>query len=228
MNSDAQARRTLDEVAAFRARTRAARPSFAAAVVAVALLAAGAMPFYIMKPLEDDWSQPTRFAALAGYSGVMYPELATLYWLVAIPLLYAVLAGYFRWSGSRSGVKVQTRTWIASGLVLFVACVAVLYLPELVAVPGNATGRGLTPLLPVAAALLVWGIAVRAAGLTAIAAAGVVACFTAVLYNVENLLPPGSVDYRYRLVLNLAVPGLVYLIGAVLMAASRTRPRVRP
>ena len=226
MTSKNQARSALDDVAMLRARTRASTPSLSIAAIMAGLLAVGAMPFYVLQPLEQEWSQPSRFAALAGYSGVRNPELASLYWIVAVPFLYFVLAYYFNWIGERSGTKARTRTWLVVGLLLFVACVAVLYLPEWVMIPGNPTARGLTPLLPVAVALLLWGVGARDKGLTAVAAAGLAACLTAILYNTGNLLPAGSLDYQYRLMSNLALPACVYLVGGFLMTMATRRTRV--
>ncbi|QKT11593.1 hypothetical protein [Rhodococcus sp. W8901] len=198
----------------------------ALAVLAVVVVAA--MPLYIQRPFGAQWSGSSQLSRLSGFGQLEHPTAAAAYWLVVLPVAYAVIAVYLVRRGSSSGVRVRASYVTVCGLVLFLVLVAVVVVvPQLQLPLGNLTIRGLTPLLAIAVGVMVWGVLGRDLTILGIGALALVVSLVANLYNVENMILAQGVDfdYRYNLLLNLALPALVLSIGAVVVAVRDRGPR---
>jgi len=226
-SSSEQPNEVLAALAAALRRTRAARPAKWVPLAALATVVIAAMPLYIQSPFEEWQSEPSQVSRLSGFGQLQHSTPAAVYWLVALPAAYALIAAYSVRRGSHSGVRVRASHATVCGLVLFVALVAaVVVVPQQQLLPGNLLIRGLTPLLVIALGVIVWGALDRDLTVLGVGAVALAGGLVANLYNLENLILAQGVDidYRYRLLLNLALPAVVLVIGAVVVAV-RDRPR---
>ena len=103
------------------------------------------------------------------------PTASYAFWFVGTPLVFALIALWYRWRAKRVGMRVEWRPFVATGLFVL-ALLAVL-----AAIPAGQPDTGveflglspslwtslLTPLLPIAAAVVVLGWSERSAGLIA-------------------------------------------------------------
>lgn len=218
----------LAEIAAARRRARAARPPTWLPLAILAVVVFAAMPLYLQRSFDEKWLGSSPLDRLSGFGQLQHPTAAALYWLVALPVGYAVIAVSLVRRGSRSGVRVRASHARVCGLILFVALVvAVVAVPQLQLLPGNLTIRGLTPLLAIAVGVMVWGALDRDLTVLGTGALTLAGSLVANLYNLENMILAQGVDfdYRYSLLLNLALPALLLAIGAVVVAVRDRAPR---
>lgn len=217
----------LAVVVAARRRARAARPRRWVPLAGLAVVVVAAMPLYIQRPFGEWQSASTPLERLSGLGQLQHPTAAAIYWLVALPVVYGLIATYVVRRGVRSGVRVRASHVTVCGSVLFGALVAALVAaPQSPLLLGNLTIRGLTPLLAIAVGVLVWGVLDRDLTVGVIGALTLAGSLVANLYNLENTILAQGVDfdYRYSLLLNLALPALILSIGAVFVAV-RDRAR---
>ncbi|NMM91305.1 hypothetical protein B2J88_44585 [Rhodococcus sp. SRB_17] len=208
----------LADVTAARRRTRAARPHKWIPLAGLAVVVFGAMPLYVQRPFGDFESDHSEVSRLSGFGQLQHSDAAAIYWLVALPVMYAVIAAYLVRRGSRSGVRLRASRVIVWGLILFIALVlAVVAVPQLQLLPGNLVIRGLTPLLAITAGVMVWGALDRDYTVLGIGALALAGGLVSNLYNLENIILAQGIDfdYRYSLLLNLALPALILTIGAI-------------
>src|SRR5205814_1318638 len=165
---------TLSEVHRLRARCRALAHGGACipvAVLAALVLASIALyrvPFRQVDSLVATWPN---WAGLPDEQ--RSPVLSYAFWFIGTPLALALIAAWYRWRANRVGVRVR---WRPFGITALVALAALALLaaatptpahPELVSLHSPGTGMVLrhavlTPLLPIAASLVVLGVVVRA------------------------------------------------------------------
>jgi hypothetical protein len=135
------------------------------ALVVTGLVVLGAMPYYAgLLPREPAGlvatgggqysllvsSGPSGLSRLAGTNGAL-----GLYWLLAVPLAYLLLAGWFFLRARRTGLQQRWGVYVGAGLVLF-AVLLISVLPASDPLP-HSWRTVTTPLLLLAATLLVLG-----------------------------------------------------------------------
>jgi hypothetical protein len=187
------------------------------------LVVLGAMPFYVADAELPDgvYEQSTLMWGLGAQLGTS--GAAAYYWLVALPLAYAVIAWWHVRASRRSGVATRIAPLVVTGAALLGLLVLLL-----VAVPlGNLSVRGLTPLLTIAAGLVVWAVAERSAGLAVVAVVFLAAALTASLYDLVNVAYQLGVDVPAELALlpNLLLCALVLLASSAVFAVVERRRR---
>ncbi|TCB94365.1 hypothetical protein E0H26_22035 [Micromonospora zingiberis] len=206
---------------------------------AVLLLASAAL---YRHPLAQPTSVDATHPFWAGLPDEQVSPLASyLFWFVGTPLLFAVVALWYAWRARRHGVRVAWPLVAATGLGVLVLLAVLAAVPvgpvpeELVFATGPHWAGLSTPLLPLAAAVIVLGRAEHSRGLLAagiwIAALTVWLCtsfplghlpgWTSVLVGGSGLGGQLSLRPAHYLVL-MALPLLV--VAAVNLATGR-RPR---
>jgi hypothetical protein len=146
---------------------------------------------------------------------------ASLYWLIALPLGYALTALLFRRRGLKRGVSASYLPYVLTGIALLAFLFVIspgfaytLRIPNaLVRWQQFPFFQGLTPLLTVALGLFVLAWAERSAAYAAFAAVFLGVACMAGAYNIENLF------FRINLTvpapeINVIVPGAILLLGA--------------
>ncbi|MER7459572.1 hypothetical protein [Micromonospora sp. NPDC126480] len=176
MDRDAatQAERTLAELDTL--RQRAARRAHGgvwlpATGVATLLLASTAL---YATPFGDRYSIVAEHPFWAGLPDQQRSPVASyLFWFLGIPLLFSVVAFWYRWRAGRLGVRVPWRAVAAAGLGVLALLAVLAAVPTGPVPDGLTAGTGpnweglLTPLLPVAATVVALGWVERSRGLLA-------------------------------------------------------------
>ncbi len=228
-------------------RTREARRGFWFPLVLFGIIVIGAAPWYRATtvtacarvrvvqfgPLvEICHAEGSAFGFSGGDSGD-----ATLYWLIAVVLGYAVTVAFYQWRRFRTGVAGRVLPYALAGVVLF--ALAVLATPTatqrwsldpLAHLPGDLVLRGLTPLLVIALALFVLARLERSLPLTAFAALFLVVALVSNLYDVENQTASlgWTTPQDSTMVPNLWLSGFTLLLGGIgfgLAVVARSRGR---
>jgi hypothetical protein len=146
---------------------------FPAAAIAILLLASIALYRY---PFASPSAITAEYPYWAGLPDEQRAPLASYaFWFLGAPLVFAMTAVWYRWRVRRVGMRVAWRSFIATGLgvLLLLAVLAAVpqgdrYASQELASTSPAFWTGfLTPLLPVAAAVLMLGWAERSPFLTA-------------------------------------------------------------
>lgn len=192
------------------------------AVVVMGLVVLGAVPFYA--GFADGAaavcgggtyclsSGPGRLGRLAGGES----RALGLYWLVAVPVAYALLSGWFAARARRTGLQQRWGAYIAAGLLGF-AVLAASAMPASDPLPYGL--RALTtPLLMVAASLAVLGRVERDARLVILAAgAAAIAMYAGFLKSHPFVLPD---DWPAEPLVSAALSpqGALAVLGAVMVA----------
>lgn len=174
MSVAAEPAHTLEEVNRLRGRARARAHSgawFPAAILSGLVLASMALysqPFTLPKTVL------VGFPAWAGLADNHRSELASyLFWFIGTPLVFGVIALWYRGRGLRVGARVAWPFAVGTGLVVLVLLAVLAAMPVQ---HGQYAGIGplwmivLTPLVPIIAAVIGFGIVERSWGM---AAAGV-------------------------------------------------------
>ncbi len=176
MDRDAatEAERTLTELDALRQRTaRRAHGGvwLPAAGVAVLLLASTVLyetPFASRHSIE---AEHPFWAGLPDQQ--RSPVASYLFWFLGVPLLFTVIALWYRRRADRLGVRVPWRAVAAAGLGVLALLAVLAAVPTGPVPDGMTTGAGphweglLTPLLPVAATVVALGWVERSRALLA-------------------------------------------------------------
>lgn len=232
----AEARTTLSDIERLRMVTRKVQPKRWVPLVAFGLIIVGAVPLYLgvtagsLSGLENDnhW-------VFGGFVPSPYAGLIPFYWLLALPTAYIALLWLHRRSAAASGVSVSM---FGPAIAGFAGVVALAVTVGPFAVPAIAdnwwrnpllnhlAGNGMLPLFVIGAGLAVWAIRGRSLTLLAITLVYLVVTVIAAVpeaswFTVSRLgIDP---DGPLRLGLCLAVPALVLLIGAGVLALQDER-----
>lgn len=192
------------------------RSAHAVPLLALALAVAGAMPFYV---LSTDSAPGTVYStSIGGLVDTAIGLPVNIYWLLALPLAYAAIAAWAKRRGQQ-GQPVQVKPLVVTGLVGLAAVLVIQVLaPTLL--PSDLTIRSLLPLLSIAAAVAVWAVAERSAGLGVAAALVTAAALVANLYEVVNVLQRLGLDPadQLSLVVNLALVALTLGVSSAAFA----------
>lgn len=240
----------IDEIRALRRQARAIRHAYWFPLVLFGLLIAASAPFYIRPahPIRAAALRPGLASAagrpalpmLGGFTGFLTGRGLAWYWLTALlgGLLLTLL--WYRWRGSRVGVRTPARGCVIAVGVLTALAVAI---PPLSAVrsphwlawlqrlqvlwPGDLVLRGTFPFVIIAAGLWVLAWAERSPALTVISALYTGVAILVSLYNVENVLfrlgwSPTAQQWRLTALPGVLLPALVLLLaGAGAFAVQR-------
>lgn len=193
------------------------------AVVVMGLVVLGAVPFYA------GFLSGTGDGTVCGGTGCIsrgsndLSRLAGgesaplgLYWLVAVPVAYLALAGWFTARARRTGLQQRWGVYIGAGLGVF-AVLVVSVLPATDPVP-YALRALTTPLLTVAASLAVLGWVERDRRLIVVAAvAAAVAVYVGVLKTHPFEALPDAWPAEPLLSAALSPQGALALLGAAML-----------
>ena len=164
----------VGEIEGVRRRTRRASAGAAVPLALLGLLVAGAAPVYALASDSNTYYGGEGYGELVGplseptfldrllwvhstttrYDGIAY------YWLIAAPLIFAAIAGYYRWRARRTGLSVDGWRVAAAGVGVFGALVATMAYGALADVgwgfgDGIKAGDFVSPFLVVALAAFV-------------------------------------------------------------------------
>jgi hypothetical protein len=200
-----QAERTLDEVHRLRGRTSTRVHQGAwlpALLVALLLLASAALYRY---PFTQPHESTVAFPFWAGLpSEQRAPVASYVFWFLGTPALFAAVAAWYRWRAHRVGMRVSWPVAAATGLgvLLLLAVFAAVPVPpppdELTVHPpafvwpGGGWPGWMTPLVPLALAVIVLARVERS---WALAAAGLWIGLLAVWLCSSR--PPGHIPFLF-------------------------------
>lgn len=205
--------------AATKHAARRARPRRSVTLLGLAVVVCGSVPFYRMAEFDAPRPSGQGVSLGAGFSGLATPTAAVLYWLIAVPLLYGLLATYIVISGNRSGVRSSATKVVLWGSISFVVVATVSVVgPHLI--PGPLASRGLLPVLTISLGVMVWGLLDRDGWIVGIGALATAVGLLGNLYNLENVLVAQGIafDETWRLLPNIGAAGLTLILGAVAVA----------
>lgn len=206
-------------VAASKQAARRARPRHWVILSGLSAMIFASIPFYRMAESGSVRFGDQGFTVGGGFSGLVNPTAAALYWLIAVPILYCLVAVYIVISGNRSGVRTSVPRVVMWGSMLFVVVTTVtVAVPQLI--PGPLASRGLLPVLTTSIGVAVWGLLDRDRWMAVVGAVAAAVGLISNLYNLENVLLAQGVEFdeTWRLLPNIAAAGLVLLVGAVAVA----------
>lgn len=197
-------------------------------LVLFALVILVSAPLYQVSTDGAGWGGEYRFSGLFGYfygylSGfTLSPLRLAVYWVVAVPVGYLVIAGFYRLQARRQGVAHCGRAYVLTGLVFFVLLCRI-----------GLPIHGLTLVIAIALPLFVLAWTERSWALLAFAvpflAMTVLANFRYAANELSRfgLGPHGSagssVSYGHEV--NAAVVGAVLLLAGVIFGLSNGRAR---
>ena len=244
------ARELIGEMRSLRHRARARRHAYWFPLVLFGLLIAASAPFYIRRagpaaPRSGEAVVSGRpvLPMLGGFRGLLADRGLAWYWLAALlgGLLLTLL--WYRWRGSRAGVRTPAGGHVLAVGVLTILAIAI---PLLSAVrsphwlswlghlrllwPGDLINRGTFPFLIIAAGLWVLAWAERSLALTVISALYTAVAILVSLYDVQNVLfalgwnaAPGQA--RLTALPGVLLPALVLLLAGTAAFAVQRRHR---
>jgi hypothetical protein len=133
---------------------------------------------------------------LSGFPG-QHPWGAAVYWLIAVPSAYVLVAFYYVVRARRTGLRGRIWPYLVAGLVLFALLLAtapgillLFHAPEWMVSWQNQIGdlyiRGLTPVLVISLSFFVLARLERSKALLWIAIAFIPVALLANLYNISN------------------------------------------
>jgi hypothetical protein len=215
-NSLTTARETLDEVAGLRRRTRLARQAFWFPLILFGLLTLASGPLYVGHPRP--------------YGRIL------VFWLIAAPAAYIATGAFYRWWARRRGVATTWRTFVVTGICLFMALAALAWNDFRILPVVNALSvHGLFPLVLVALGFGVLAVAERSVSLGVFAVGFFALVLIACLYDMENTLQRLNSTFAFGQEVNVYVCGSVLLLAGIvfgIIAASATTAilgaRLRP
>lgn len=186
----------LGEMRAIRDRARRARHAYWFPLILFGVLIGASVPFYLprhpaagaslLRPAPGPAFLQNGYlggAGLAGYRGAAY------YWLGAMLAGIAATVLWYRWHGSRVGLRTAARGYLITGLIL-VALALLLPLAggAMALMPYNLVGRGTFPFVLIGLGLCYLAWAERSRALAVIAVVFLALAVLANLYNIENVL----------------------------------------
>jgi hypothetical protein len=187
-----EARTTLDDITGLRRRTREARQAFWFPLIVFAVLILNSAPLYVATG-TDGTETGDRFGFLGGM-GTSNAEHIAVFWIIAMPLGYAITAGYYLWHARRRGVATSWQPYVGTGIVLFaliaflLASIAPRVASKFVEVGGGDLAmRGLTPLLIIAVGFVVLARIERSLVFGVFSVAFLALTVAANLYDMSNI-----------------------------------------
>lgn len=227
-------------------RTREARRGFWFPLVLFGVIVIGAAPWYVTSAtagcsavtgvapvVEICHAHDSFFGSVPGVDS----GGATLYWLIAVVLGYAVTVAFYQWRRLRTGVAGRALPYALAGVALLALSVLASpaaaqswHFDPFAHLPGDLVLRGLTPLLVIALGLFVLAWLERSIPLTAFAVLFLVVALVSNLYDVENQTSSlgWTVPGDWTMVPNLWLSGFTLLLGGLgfgLAVAARSRGR---
>jgi hypothetical protein len=179
------------------------------------------------------------FSLFPGGMSTASPRAVSLYWLIALPLAYLVIAWWYRRRAQRRGVSTSPVAYVVTGLALVALLVATsqgalswltpgphsrlrwLFPGASVLGLGDLGIRGLLPLLTVSIALFVLAYCERSRPLAEFAVSLLALSLLVNLYDLQN------VAYRLGIMvgpeIGVFVVGLYLLGGGLAFAAAHRR-----
>ncbi len=213
-------------------RVRVARRAFWIPLVIFGTITLLASPLYRFPPVP-----PTRaggvtqsliarpLGPLSWFAGgffVRSPWLVSLFWLIALPVGYALTVLYYRRRARLRGVAGSVWPYVLTGMGLLAFLVVASVVGRLQ--PGDLFIRGLTPLLTIAVGLFVLAWAERSSPLAVFATAFLGLTLLVNLYDIENLFSRVGVSVPVPAI-SLIVPGSILVLAGVGFWALRGRQR---
>ena len=161
----------LADIDRLRRRTRRrARAGAWLPATAIALLVLGSIPLY-QAPFSAPAAMHISYPFWAGLADEQRSPVASyLFWFFGAPLVLALTAAWYQFRAGRTGIRVAWRPVIVTGLSVLSVLAVLAAVPrsdisgdpqQLVATPQPVLHLPLTPLLPVAAAVIVLAWAER-------------------------------------------------------------------
>ncbi|MFC5744696.1 hypothetical protein [Actinomadura rugatobispora] len=234
----------LDEVARLRRLTRAQARGAAVPLAIFGLLTLVSIllyshPFQAMQ-LHPDGSGSSKPGSMSGYAGLNGVDrsatLSIAFWVITGPLSYLACAWWYRRRAARVGLTMRWRPWVYVGTPLFAVFLFAVF-AQGHSLPNSppfdfAGGPVVSPLLAIAAGLLILARVERSPGVavTALAYGGL--CIIMNGYGLGQIppwiMPPygGMIDGLINPAPNLILLAFVLLIGA-LAVHLRARARLR-
>lgn len=215
----------LGEVRAIRRKARLARHAYWFPLVLFGLLACASVPFYLPPTRSGVYYGPPgpRFlqsfylggAGPASFRGTAY------YWLGAMLFGVAATVLWYRWRGSRVGLRTPARGYLITGLIILALALllpwATRYIGGLyVIMPGDLLIRGTFPFVLIGLGLCFLAWAERSVGLTVIAVVYLAVALLASLYDIENVFYDWFGVYlsiTESVLPNVLLPALVLLLS---------------
>jgi hypothetical protein len=155
-----------------------------------------------------------------------------LFWVIALPAAYLAIATGYRLRAKRRGVASRPAPYVVVGIALLLTLVitspgvaALLHLPHWVAIlsaTGDASVRGLEPLLTLALGLFALAFIERSRTLLAFAGVFLAVALFADLYDIENLTRRIGLGLQGQEV-NVIVAGGFLLAGGLGFGLARLR-----
>lgn len=246
-----EARDRIREMAALTLETRAARQGYWVPLLVMGLLLLGAGPIYgggvtaaagtSTLCSRGPCAVSPAVTITHGASGILpyfpvsmfggNPEAEAIYWIIALPVAYGVIAWWYRRRASRRGVATRPGVFVISGLALLGFLFLVSPGDPLVrgmvgasvsTIVGEMELRGLEPVLTVAIGLLVLSRLERSWALGLFSTIFFALALLVNLYDLQNLPRPMGITTGNEL--GLLVAAAVLLLGGV---ASARRVRLR-
>ena len=226
--------------------TREARRGFWFPLVLFGIIVIGAAPWYGSRATTGCFDAVQvapqvevchAHAPLFGFFPGVNSAGATLYWLIAVVLGYAVTVAFYQWRRFRTGVAGRVLPYALAGAVLLALSVLATptvaqrwRLDPLAHLPGDLVLRGMTPLLVIALGLFVLAWLERSLPLTAFAVLFLIVALVSNLYDVENQTTSlgWTSPQDWTMVPNLWLSGFTLLLGGLgfgLAVAARSRGR---
>ncbi len=206
-------------------------------MVVFGALILGSAPLYTLSPPINT---PDGVVVGSGNAslGALAPDFAaSLFWLIGVPIAYAVTTMFYLWRGRRRGVRTTWRAYVVAGMGLFaVVALLLVNLPRKVPgrrlflnlfdhVPGDLVIRGLIPLLAIAVGFMILAVAERSSTLGLFAVGFFAIALTANLYDMSNLADRLALSGGGPEVNNIVVGALALLAGIGFGLAALLRGR---
>ena len=219
------ARQILDEVEGVRRRTRQARHAFWFPLIVCAVLTLASSPLYVRTLHQSAGGDAgSEIWGVLGGQTVDHAQGAALFWLIAVPVGYVVIAAFYWWRAYRRGVAASWRTYVLVGIILF--ALTAFFLSEvappahrwfLAVVHGDLIVRGLLPLVAMAIGFLVLARVERSLEFGVFAVGFLALAITANLYDMSNMTLRFGLGEGGPFVNNLVV-GIVLLLASLYFA----------
>jgi hypothetical protein len=230
----------LGEVRAIRRRARLARHAYWFPLVLFGLLTCASVPFYLPPTRSGVYpgSPPGPMFLQSGYLGgfgIDSYKGTAYYWLGAMLLGIAATVLWYRWRGSRVGLRTPSRGYLSAGLIILALALVIPLAGRgagvgmLAIMPGDLLVRGTFPIVLIGLGLCVLAWAERSAGLAVIAAAYLALTLLASLYDIENVFYNWfgwTLGPTASALPNVLLPALVLLLSGA--GAWVVQRRIRP
>ena len=218
----------LAEVKAVRRRARFARHAYWFPLILFGLLTCAAIPFYIQRiPRKSGFIHSAkagvrlvRGSYLSGL-GPFTSSRTPYYWLAAILVGVAATAAWYRWRGSKIGLRTPARGYLLTGMLLLLLALGIPALAAtaprglMILTPGDLLIRGTFPLVIIGIGLCSLAWAERSVALTVIAVGYLALSLVASLYDIENVFYRlgWNISPDYSGLPNVVLPALVLLLS---------------